>query len=49
MDTQCPGWDSNPHWMDFEAIDSAVGLPGLTPRGGRRALPNVAAVDKLSA
>ena len=26
--TKCPGWDSNPHLMDFEAIDSAVGLPG---------------------
>ena len=24
----CPEWDSNPHYMDFEAIDSAVGLSG---------------------
>jgi hypothetical protein len=26
----CPGWDSNPHWMVFETMASAVGLPGLT-------------------
>src|SRR5258708_5923075 len=25
----CPGWDSNPHWMLFESMASAVGLPGL--------------------
>lgn len=26
--SRCPGWDSNPHYMLFESIDSAVGLPG---------------------
>ena len=25
-----PGWDSNPHWIEFESIASALGLPGLT-------------------
>jgi hypothetical protein len=24
----CPGWDSNPHYMVFETISSAVGIPG---------------------
>lgn len=44
----CPGWDSNPHLMDFEAIDSAVGLPGQHGRSReRRAALNVAAVDRL--
>jgi hypothetical protein len=27
-----PGWDSNPHWMQFECIVSAVGLPGRDRR-----------------
>ena len=47
--TECPGWDSNPHWMDFEAIDSAVGLPGRHMKKPGRAVPalNVAAVDRL--
>ncbi|GII65766.1 hypothetical protein Skr01_58510 [Sphaerisporangium krabiense] len=40
---QCPEWDSNPHLMDFEAIDSAVGLSG---RREARA-PNLADVGTL--
>ena len=31
LGAKCPRWDSNPHWMVFETIASAVGLPGQQP------------------
>jgi two-component system, response regulator PdtaR len=39
--TRCPGWDSNPHCMVFETMDSASWSTGARPAARRGSRPNV--------